>query len=324
MNHFPFQRSTKTIQHFKRSAAAKIAVLLMTVCLFSSVGSFSSDAANINDPSAESLIEGVSLQRKIVTDTDGLRITAECLTVTKDDPDSPAKVSVLFSVENRSHENVNLMTSSLSCYVNDHHVSGGSQNIDIPRGQTVTLPLISLTASTLAENGIQYIRTVESSFYIRIGESGTGSSQFLNSKFTLETASERTDEPVVPFESTCLYDNGGIKICAVTEKITSQNAGTLFFVRVENHSGQYLEAKAPLSIVENGSLKEVIGPNRYSSLSLPDGKIETLVYFPQLSSQLSTSDVRQFELKVQADLFEPSDYENPVKSMELGPYRIQY
>lgn len=298
--------------------------LFLFIFIFTLFFSFPSAAANINDPSPESFIDGVSLQKKVIVDTDGLRITAERLEITEDTFDSSNKVSVIFRVENRSSENVHLMTSSFGCYVNDQQVGGGSEMLDIPKGETQSLALVTLTPASLSSSGIQYIRTIENSLFVRIGESGKSSTRFLSEKYTLETTSTRTGEAVVPFAGSCLHDGDGVKIYAVTEEITSNYGGKLFLLRVENHSGHYLELKAPLGIMYGGSLKAVTGPNRYSDVSLPDGKAATLTYFPELGFRSDGSASSQFELNIQAEFFDFLEEKTSVASKTYGPFRFRY
>ncbi len=298
--------------------------LFLFIFVFTLFCSFPSAAANINDPSPESFIDGVSLQKKVIVDTDGLRITADHLEITEDTFDSSYKVSVIFRVENRSSQNVHLMTSSLGCYVNGQQVGGGSEMLDIPKGETQSPALVTLTPSSLAGSGIRYISTIENSLFVRIGESGGSSTRLLSEKYTLETDSTRSDEPVVPFAGSCLLDGDGIKIYAVTEEINSRNAGKLFLLRVENYSGHYLELKAPLGMMYGGSLKAVIGPNKYSEVSLPDGKTATLTYFPELGFRSDGSGPSQFELNIQAEFFDLLEEKTSIGTKTYGPFRFRY
>ena len=298
--------------------------LFLFIFVFTLFCSFPSAAANINDPSPESFIDGVSLQKKVIVDTDGLRITADHLEITEDTFDSSYKVSVIFRVENRSSQNVHLMTSSLGCYVNGQQVGGGSEMLDIPKGETQSPALVTLTPSSLAGSGIRYISTIENSLFVRIGESGGSSTRLLSEKYTLETDSTRSDESVVPFAGSCLLDGDGIKIYAVTEEINSRNAGKLFLLRVENYSGHYLELKAPLGMMYGGSLKAVIGPNKYSEVSLPDGKTATLTYFPELGFRSDGSGSSQFELNIQAEFFDLLEEKTSIGTKTYGPFRFRY
>lgn len=289
--------------------------------LLSSAFSLSARGAEIEDTSSEFFIEGVSLQKKTIIDINGLRITAERLTGTWEDDSS--HVSVIFQVENHSPETVNIMADS-SCFVNNLQTSAGYLMLDIPKGETTSLALINLTPSFLSLNGIQYIETIDTTFYIRFGKRGSSTYQQLRIPFTLDTTSERTGKAVIPFESSCLYDNNGIRIWAAKEELIMKRSGKVFLLRMENNSPYFLIATAPLTLMDNGLSKPVTCSNVPCELSVPSGKSAMLLYYPQFGFRTGDPRIYQFELDIQASLYNTSLEAPPFMTIGLGPLNFQY